>query len=357
MPAMEPHFICKNIEISMICSEKKVGIEAISYSLGKIEITNEQLQFEHPTWDMDKTLERTGVKSRPKAMPNETSLDLGYEAALKVLDKLMIGPEQIDALIFCTQTPDYLLPPNSSLLHGLLDMPISVMAFDISHACSGFIYSLGIARSLVISEAANRVLVVTSDTYSRLIHPADRSILPLFGDGAAATVVSALSPIIEILDMEFFTSGKHFSRFIIKNGGSRISEKNHNYDVEIDKAGRVDSPHHIYMDGIGILSFFNGAVPSAIFKILEKNRKSIHEIDLFVFHQASRLALDGLVRSLKIPAEKAVIDMATTGNLVSSSIPVLLEKMLSNGVVKRGQLVVLCGFGVGFSWGTALVQF
>jgi 3-oxoacyl-[acyl-carrier-protein] synthase III len=341
----------------MIRSEKKVGIEAISYSLGKVEITNEQLQFQYPNWDMNKTLERTGVRLRPIATSSETALDLGYEAAIKVLEKLKIDPDQIDTLIFCTQTPDYLLPPNSTLLHGLLNMPVSVMAFDISHACSGFIYSLGIARSLVVSGGAKRVLVVTSDTYSRLIHPQDKSIIPLFGDGAAATVVSALSPIIEIIDMEFFTSGKHFSRFIIKNGGFRNPDFSQNYNVEIDKSGRVDSPNHIYMDGMGVLSFFNSAVPAAINMILKKNRKSIDQIDLFLFHQASRLVLDGLVRSLKIPSQKVVIDMATTGNLVSSSIPVLLEKMLSNGMVKRGQLVVLCGFGVGFSWGTALVQF
>lgn len=357
MLAMVINFTCKIIEIFFLATDIKIGIEEIASSLGKRVVTNDQLQIEHPNWDMHKTLERTGVKSRPVAMPNETALDLGHEAAIKVMEKLRIGPEQIDALIFCTQTSDYPLPPNSTLLHGLLDMPTSVMAFDISHACSGFIYSLGIARSLVISGTADRVLVITSDTYSRLIHPEDRSILPLFGDGAAAIVVSSLSPIMSIIDMEFFTSGKHFGRFIVKNGGGRFPEKGHNCDVEIDKAGRIDSPQHIHMDGLGVLSFFNNAVPSAISNILVKNNKSIDEIDLFVFHQASKLALDGLVRSLKIPTEKAVIDMMTTGNLVSSSIPILLEKMLSNGLVKKGQLVVLCGFGVGFSWGTALVQF
>jgi 3-oxoacyl-[acyl-carrier-protein] synthase-3 len=218
-------------------------------------------------------------------------------------------------------------------------------------------YALGIARSLIASGTAHRVLVITADTYSRLVHPLDRSIRPLFGDGAAAAVVSAEQPCLTVLDMSFGTSGKHADRFIIKNGGARHGASVADEVVTPDKSGRIYSPNHIHMDGIGVLSFFNNAVPAAVRKILAKQNKSLDDISLFVFHQASQLALEGIARSLKIPPKKMVIDMADTGNLVSASIPVVLAKLLANGAFAKGQLVVLCGFGVGLSWATALVQF
>ncbi len=334
-----------------------IGIEAIAYSLGQKVVTNDQLLSENPYWDMTKILERTGVASRPIAAAGKTALDMAHEASVKVLRQLEINSSDVDALIFCTQTPDYMLPPNSTLLHGRLDMSTRVMAFDISHACSGFMYALGIARSLIVSGTAHRVLVITADTYSRLLHPLDRSTRPLFGDGAAAAIVSAHQPSMTVLDMSFGTSGKHADRFIIRNGGARNRVSSADDRVVPDKSGRINSPDHIYMDGMGVLSFFNHAVPVAVHEILAKHNKSIIDISFFVFHQASQLALDGIARSLKIPSRKMVIDMADTGNLVSASIPVVLTKCIANKLFAQGQLVVLCGFGAGLSWSTALIQF
>ena len=335
----------------------EIGIEAIAFSLGKGTVTNEQLQLENPNWDMTKTLERTGVVSRPLALSGCTALDLAHEAAVEVMSMARLGTSDIDALIFCTQTPDHILPPNSTLLHGRLDMPNNVMAFDISHACSGFMYSLGIARSLVASGTARRVLVITADTYSRLIHPLDRSIRPLFGDGAAATIVSGQNPRMTVMDISFGTSGKHAHRFMIKNGGARHKTEAMEDTTVLDGGGRINSPNHIHMDGLGVLSFFNSVVPTAVREILVKHDKKLDDISLFVFHQASQLALDGIARSLKLPRERLVIDMEDTGNLVSASIPVVLAKLLARHSVSKGELFVLCGFGVGLSWATALVQF
>lgn len=334
----------------------RIGIEAIAYSLGEIIVTNDQLQAENPTWDMGKTVERTGVYSRPIARTETTALDLGYEASLAVLNDLQMGVDEVDALIFCTQTPDYVLPPNSTLLHGRLKMPHQVMAFDISHACSGFMYSLGIAKSLVASETARKVLVVTADTYSRLIHPADRSVRPLFGDGAAASIVSKDQPRLCVLDMSFGTAGKHAERFIIKNGGHRNPEPSSMPLSGVDKSGRINSPDHIHMDGLGVLSFFNHMMPASVREIVGRNGKSLDDISLFVFHQASSLALQGLAKSLGIPSDRMVVDMENTGNLVSSSIPVVLARLLAQRKMKRNSLILLCGFGVGLSWSTALIQ-
>lgn len=338
-------------------AELNVGIEGISYCLGSDRLSNAALQLENPHWDMDHIFERTGVTSRPIAAPAETSLDLGEKAATALLEKLNLSGDQIDALIFCTQTPDHVLPPNSVLLHGRLGIPQGVMAFDIMHACSGFIYGLGIGRSLVLSGTATRVLLVTADTYTRLLHPQDRSTRPIFGDGAAATLISAVEPALTILDMTFATAGKQAGRFMVKSGGARYPNHTQALDVVVDKSGRVRSDEHIYMDGMGVLSFFTGVVPKAIKEILMRNQLSIDDISLFVFHQASQLALEGLQRSLAIPANKMVIDLRDTGNLVSASIPVALARVMASRRPQPGQLAVLCGFGVGLSWGTALVRF
>jgi len=337
-------------------TDYRIGIDAIAFSLGEMTVTNDQLQEENPAWDMSKTVERTGVYTRPVARSETTALDLGFKASLAVLEELNLHADEVDALIFCTQTPDYVLPPNSSLLHGRLKMLQGVMAFDITHACSGFMYSMGIARSLVASGTAHKVLVVTADTYSRLIHPEDRSIRPLFGDGAAATIVSAGQPRLSVLDMSFGTAGKQADRFIVQNGGFRHPRSSSALNVAVDRGGRINSPDHIHMDGLGVLSFFNHAVPAAVREILARNRKTLDDISLFVFHQASRLALQGIAKSLGIPKERLVEDMEDTGNLVSSSIPVALARVLAQRSLPEGTLVLLSGFGVGLSWSTALVQ-
>jgi 3-oxoacyl-[acyl-carrier-protein] synthase III len=335
----------------------KLGINAITYSLGSRSLTNEELAAENPQWDMARTFERTGIISRPVAEASETALDLGEKASFALFKQVGITANEIDALIFCTQTPDYVLPPNSTLLHGRLAMPQNVMAFDINHACSGFIYGLGIGQSLIKSDTAKRVLLVTGDTYTRLLHPQDRATRPIFGDGAAATLITGEDPVVSVIDMTFHTGGKVADRFIVKRGGARNPHLTNPEPETIDKSGRVRSDGHVYMDGLGVLSFFTSVVPKAVREILSRNQMSMEDISLFVFHQASQLALDGLQKSLAIPDEKMVVDIQDTGNLVSSSIPVALSRVLKDRCLKPDQLVLLCGFGVGLSWATALVRF
>lgn len=334
-----------------------VGIEAISYCLGSSQLSNETLELENPGWDMSRILERSGVVSRPIAGPSETALDLGEKAVLALLRSKSVPIEDIDALIFCTQTPDHVLPPNSALLHGRLGMPQEVMAFDITHACSGFIYGLGIARSLVQSGTVKRVLLVNADTYTRLLHTQDRSTRPIFGDGAAATLISATSPMMSVLDISFGTAGKQANRFMVKSGGARYPDMSGTPDAVIESSGRVRSDSHVFMDGLGVLSFFTSVVPTNVKNVLSRNQLTMGDISHFVFHQASRLALEGLQRSLAIPDEKMVVDLNEIGNLVSASIPVALVRALASKNIQTRQLIMLCGFGVGLSWGSALVRF
>jgi 3-oxoacyl-[acyl-carrier-protein] synthase-3 len=331
-------------------------IEAISVALPARSLTNDELRASFPNWDFDRLEKRAGVLTRRVAAEDETALDFAYRAC-KLLDaRGKLQPDQIDALIFCTQSPDYIMPPNSCILHGMLGLQPDVVAFDITLACSGYIYGLKLADSLIRSGAAKRVLLATADTYTRFIHPGDRATRCLFGDGGAVSVISSSQNGGGIRDVRCGTAGKQYEKFMIPAGGMRVPCSAETAHETVDQSGNVRTAEHIKMDGLGVLSFFNATVPTAVTETLAQNHLKISDVDLFIFHQASQIALDTLRSALDIPEEKMVIDLAEVGNLVSASIPVALSRAFERGQAKPGQLALLCGFGVGLSWGTALVD-
>ena len=334
----------------------KTGIEAIAYVLPKNALTNEQLKREYPDWDFERLEKRAGVFTRHIASKEETALDFAFRACEQLESEKALRKEEIDALIFCTQSPDYIMPPNSSILHGKLSLSPNVMAFDITLACSGYVYGLQLADSLIRSGSAHRVLLATSDTYSRYIHPGDRATRCLFGDGGAVSMISTMEEGRGIRSIRCGTAGRHHEKFIIPAGGMRLERSPETCRLSTDRSGNTRTAEHIRMDGLGVLSFFNSTVPCAVKEILAQNRLQLTDIDLFVFHQASGIVLETLRGALEIPQEKMVFDLAEVGNLVSASIPVALKRALDRGQAKRGQLALLCGFGVGLSWGTALVD-
>ncbi len=332
-----------------------IGIEAIAYALPAKRVTNEDFRAAYPDWDLDRLVNRTGVTSRYVAGPEETALDFAVSACETLAAHGRLDPAHIDAVIFCTESPDYILPPNACVLHGRLNLAPRVLAFDINLACSGYIYGLQLSASLIRGGAARRVLLATADTYTRYIHAGDRATRCLFGDGGAVSIISLSEGAWPILDIQCGTAGKHFEKFIIPAGGMRTQRSERTARESTDRSGNVRTSEHIRMDGLGVLSFFNATVPSAVREILAANGLRIDDIGLFVFHQASQVALDSLKSALSIPAEKMVYDLAETGNLVSASIPVALLHAVERGA-RRGQRVLLAGFGVGLSWGTALIE-
>lgn len=334
----------------------KTRIEAITYALPARRVGNDELKREYPGWDFERLETRTGVFSRHIASEGETALDFAVRACQQLAVQDQLRPQDIDVVIFCTQSPDYIMPPNSSVLHGQLGLSSRVMAFDITMACSGYIYGLQLADSLIRSGAAQRALLATSDTYSRYIHPGDRATRCLFGDGGAVSIISAADNDSNIRAIRCGSAGRQHEKFIIPAGGMRRPRSETTACATVDRSGNVRSAENIKMDGIGVLSFFNGTVPCAIKEILAENDLSLSDIDLFVFHQASQIILDTLRHALEIPQEKMLYDLAEVGNLVSASIPVALKRAFESGRAKKGQLALLCGFGVGLSWGTALVN-
>jgi 3-oxoacyl-[acyl-carrier-protein] synthase-3 len=336
----------------------QVAIVDIASHLPNQVVTNAGLAAAHPAWDMDRVAKRAGILSRHIASPAETALDLGVAASRALIDRHPGLMDQIDGIIFCTQTPDYLLPPNACVLHRELGLRDEVLALDTSLACSGYVYSLALAEGLIVAGTCTNVLVVTADTYSRLINPGDRAARTLFGDGAAATWVRATTDDRSgLLDVLCATSGSGFEKFFVPAGGARIPRSADTARKKVDQSGNVRTDEDIHMDGLGVLSFVRAKVPTQVRTLLDRGGIAVADLDLVVFHQASKLALDALTRALKLPEDKVFRNMASIGNTVSASIPISLEQARAEGAIAPGSLVLLCGFGVGLSWASALVRF
>jgi len=322
----------------------KVKISAISYHLpDKIEGID-ILQLDNPDWEMHKILEKTGVHNRYIAAQDETAVDLAFKAGEKLLKDTPLMREEIDLLILVTQSPDFVLPTSACILQNRLLLPNNCMSFDVNLGCSGFVYSLSIASGLIESGVAHKGLILCADTYSKYIGKNDRTCRPVFSDGAAATLVER-SDASCIGPFEFGTDGSGYDRLIVRNSGARDACRGFNYQhVSLE------------MHGSDIFLFTMRVIPLCINKILDRERLAIDDIDLFVFHQAGKLVIDNLIRNLSLDKEKVFINYDTIGNTVSASIPIALKDAMLRGCLKEGDVVMLIGFGVGLSWGAALIR-
>jgi 3-oxoacyl-[acyl-carrier-protein] synthase-3 len=321
----------------------------------KIE-TNEDLSREHPRWDMAKIGEKTGILARHVAAVDETACDLGYKAARKLLERQLIPVDDIDYLICCTQAPDHLLPPNACILQQRLGLSTRIGALDINPGCAGFVCGLQLAKGLLESRAARNVLLITAETYSKLIHPADRTVRTLFGDGAAATLIGAGEGRGgSIGEFVVGTDGSGAASLIVPSGGFRLPRSVATGAEQTDAQGSVRSQDHLFMDGQAVFVFTLNTVPRAIDSLLQKSELTRSQVDWYVFHQANKYMLEMLARGAKIANEKMAYHMAEVGNTVSSSIPLTLEAYAESGRIQPGQKLLLAGFGVGFTWALCMV--
>ena len=213
-----------------------------------------------------------------------------------------------------------------------------------------------LAEALIFSARAKNVILVTADTYSKYINKQDRSIRMLFGDGAAASWIRATENNQGIIDILCGTSGSNSDKFIIPAGGCRLVKSDKTAQPKIDRNGNVRTEESIHMDGMGILSFVNSKVPKQVQNILCRQGLTIEQVDLFIFHQASNMVLDSLQRILKIKSDRLFRNLTYIGNTVSASIPIALKDAFVQGRIKPGDKILLSGFGVGLSWGTALIR-
>jgi len=324
----------------------------IEYYLPGSVLSNIDLQKEFPDWDNESFEKKVGIRQRHIAGENETALDLAYQAAEKVLagkDK-----DSIDYILFCTQSPDYFLPTGACILQDRLGLRKNIGALDFNLGCSGFVYGLSLAKGLVKGEVAKKVLLITAETYSKHIHPKDKTNRSIFGDGAAATIIAA-SEITQIGQFNLGTDGSGADKLIVKNGGFRCSyDKNATLKSYGDN--NLYSDNELYMNGPDIFNFTIDTIPNVVNETLAINQFKIDEIDYFVFHQANAFMLNFLRKKLKIKKDKFHIELKDTGNTVSATIPIALHQAIKNKKVKRGDNIMLVGFGVGLSWGATIIK-
>jgi 3-oxoacyl-[acyl-carrier-protein] synthase III len=336
----------------------RAAIRAISTHLPSQNLTNEQLAHEYKDWSVEKIFEKTGISSRWIAKSDECASDLGVIAAQKLFAEGDCAPEDIDFLLFCTQAPDYFLPATACILQDRLGLRTTCGALDFNLGCSGFVYGLAVAKALIETGSANHVLLITAETYSKFIHPQDRSVRTIFGDGAAATLISVSPSDDKLLGpFVFGTDGRGADKLIVPAGGFRLPPSPETAIVSEDGSGNFRSAQNIYMDGPEIFNFTLKVVPGVVRQLLEKSRMHLEEVDYFVFHQANKFMLEQLRKKIKIPADKFCINMQSYGNTVSATIPMALEIAGAQKHIKKGDKVMLVGFGVGYSWAAAMVTF
>jgi 3-oxoacyl-[acyl-carrier-protein] synthase-3 len=330
----------------------KAYIKAISYYLPENVLTNEMLVKEFPEWSVEKIAKKIGVKERHIAGENETAKDMAVKAALKLFDEYSIEKEQIDYLLFCTQSPDYYLPTSACLIQHELRLSKNIGALDYNQGCSGYVYGLSLAKGLISGQIAKNVLLLTAETYSKHLHNRDKGNRSIFGDAATATLVTT-EGVAEIGDFILGTDGAGANNLIVKTGGLRIRNKRN--DLHFDENNNPVSSDYLYMNGSEIFNFTIDNIPSLVDNILCKNRIEKSDINLFVFHQANKYIISYLRDLMEMEKEKCYINMEDMGNTVSSSIPVALYNAQNeNGL--HGHILI-AGFGVGYSWGGTILNF
>ena len=331
----------------------KAYIKGISYYLPEKVITNEDLVKEFPEWSVEKVASKVGVNKRHIAEANETAGDLAEKAALKLFQEYNIPPTDIDFLMLCTQSSDYFLPSTACILQNRLGIPTSSGAFDYNLGCSGCIYGLALAKGLIMSGAAKNILLLTAETYNKYLHPTDKSNKSIFGDGAAACLIST-DGFAEIGEFVFGTDGSGAENLIVKTGAARIKEKTGFYETDDEGHTRYDD--YLYMNGGAIFNFTLDTVPTLMNDVLAKNNLTKEAIDYYIFHQANKFMLNTIRKVCILPKDKFYINLEETGNTVSSTILISLKDCIDKQLIHPSQNILITGFGVGLSWGGCTIK-
>ena len=329
----------------------KAYIKAVDYYLPDKIFTNEEIARLFPQWSAEKVASKVGILERHIAADNETATDMAFKAAQKLFSNNSHLRESIDFILLCSQSVDYKLPSSSCILQHRLGLKRTCGALDFNLGCSGCEYGLAIAKGVIVSGIATNVLLLTAETYTKYIHPEDKGNLTIFGDAATATIVST-DGFGEIGEFELGTDGSGAEYLMVKTGGSRIVNRTGN--VALDSNGNNKWDDNLYMDGGAIFNFTSDVVPTMVERLLEKEKISQDDIDLWIFHQANKYMINYLRKLMEIEKDKFFIYMEKVGNTVSSTIPIAITEALKQE--RLHGIVLLAGFGVGLSWGATVVR-
>jgi len=330
----------------------KAYIKAISYYLPQKVRTNEELVSMFPEWTVKKITKKVGIEERHVSGDSECASDMAVSAAEKMFAEHDIDRNDIDFVLLCTQSPDFFLPSSSCIIQERLGLKTSCGAFDYNLGCSGFVYGLAVAKGLIVSGIAKNILLLTSETYTKHLHERDKGNMTIFGDAAAATLIST-DGFASIEEFSLGTDGKGAYNLIVRTGGMRNPSKAD--DVCFDENGNPKSSDHLFMNGSEIFNFTAEIVPHLVNEILQKNNLTKDEVKLFVFHQANRYILDFLKDMVEIDDDRYYYYVSKVGNTVSSTLPIALKN--AHDEKRAVGNVLIAGFGVGYSWGGCILKF
>ncbi len=322
-------------------------ISGVGSYLPKKVLTNHDLEKTVDTTN-EWIVQRTGIEQRHIAEKDELTSDLAYKASLKCLENANLTKDDIDCIIVATATPDLTLPSTATILQKKLGCKGNVRAFDISAVCSGFIYGLYVAESLIKTNKVKRVLLVGSETFSRLLNWEDRTTCVLFGDGAGAFLLEQTEKDPKennnsgIIDSEVFSDGDFYQELCTSSGVSFQNPEALNY---------------IHMNGQEVYKHAVRNLESVAKHILEKNSIAPEDIDVLVPHQANKRIIDSTAKKLKLDPEKVIVTVNKHANTSAASIPLAFDHALQEGRIKRNDLIVLEAMGGGFTWGASLLRY
>jgi 3-oxoacyl-[acyl-carrier-protein] synthase-3 len=331
-----------------------IGITGICSAVPGVVADNLEVSL-LPENERDAFVRWVGIRRRRIAAPSICASDLCVAAAERLLTETGDKPADIGALVFVTQTPDFLLPGNSMLVQKRLGLSTSTILLDLNQGCAGYVYGMATLSGIMSSAGIKKGLLLVGDTLSRLISPQDKSTVPIFSDAGSATLLK-YSPASSPLSFNLGSDGGGATAIYVRDGGARYPFGKDSLELQEIEPGISRTPANLAMQGVDVLQYvFRYVVPN-ILELLEMARWSISDPDFYIFHQANRLLNEGLVKKLGLNLEKAPESLMDFGNTCSATIPVTLNHRLHRTLSEGTYKLLLSGFGVGFSWGSALLQ-
>jgi len=320
-------------------------IVGVGIYLPKNKLTNNQIQDENPDWPMEKIYSKSGIKERRISDDNAFSFELAIKAVENLFFQNIFSPADIDFVIVCTLTQKSLITVTSCMIQSHFNLKNNCGTLDLNLGCSGYTHSLIIADSLISKNLAKNVLLVTSDTISKLIASDNRQSRPLFGDAATATLIRKTTRISGIICSDWGSDGKGACHIGAATAGIEgLTKRENKYNPDF------------YMDGSEVLNFMLDKIPNFFRKLITNSRLNIENIQHIIFHQANKYILKILGDKLMLPEEKFHINMEYVGNTSSSSIPIVLHNLINTNKISRGEKIALVGFGTGLSWSGLIFQ-
>jgi len=337
-----------------IFSVPNIRIKGMAAAVPKNEVNNRDYKW-IPVKDRESVIKNIGVEKKRHAPKGMTTSDLCFAATEKLLEDLKWDRNEIQALILVTQSGDYIVPATAPILQDRLGLPLTCMALDINLGCSGYVYGLSMIGSLMSHGHIRKALLLVGDLSNVTSSYRDKSTYPLFGDSGTVTAIE-YDETAPAIPFNLQTDGSGHKAIMIPDGGVRNLFSKKSLDVKKYGDGIYRSRMHVVLDGIEVFNFSLREVVPNIKKILKYSDKSLDDFDYIIFHQANKLINETLRKMLKVDKEKVPYSIHKFGNTSGASVPLTIISELRVEITSKKLNLVLSAFGIGLSWGTALVE-